>query len=285
MQLDEGRQSGVDLVLRAGLQDGEPPPIRSRCFLHVAYDDAPDLNPVGFTSNAITWTWGTSSDSNWSRLGLSSRSKMLKPVRLPPGRARLATRPAATGSPPTKTIGIVEVAPFAAAIPSSRRPPRSRRLCGRRDRRQMRAIDHNDPRPSGIRSSRFVPRHSRLRSVPGGTRPQSKPTGRATCRLRKPITGIAFCCARRARADSNAPPRTRTSSRRLIRSPHRRGQQDRRLRPPTQSVMVLPPRSPLPAAACRHDAEAAPLREHAFFPCLASAMRAKVIPSLSSDSL
>jgi len=35
---------------------------------------------------------------------------MLKPVRLPPGRARLATRPSATGSAPTeKTIGIVEV--------------------------------------------------------------------------------------------------------------------------------------------------------------------------------
>ena len=41
---------------------------------------------------------------------------MLKPVRLPPGRERLATRPAATGSSPLKkTIGIVEVAFFAAS--------------------------------------------------------------------------------------------------------------------------------------------------------------------------
>src|SRR6516165_10142952 len=42
---------------------------------------------------------------------------MLMPVRLPPGRARLATRPCLTGSsPPKKTIGVVEVALFAARI-------------------------------------------------------------------------------------------------------------------------------------------------------------------------
>jgi hypothetical protein len=36
-----------------------------------------------------------------------------KPVRLPPGRLRLATRPNSTGSRPTKkTIGIVEVSGF-----------------------------------------------------------------------------------------------------------------------------------------------------------------------------
>jgi hypothetical protein len=37
--------------------------------------------------------WGTSSDSNSSRLGFSSVSSMLAPVRLPLGRARPATRP------------------------------------------------------------------------------------------------------------------------------------------------------------------------------------------------
>ena len=38
------------------------------------------------------------------------------PVALPPGRARLATRPSLTGSSPTpNTIGIVEVAAFAAS--------------------------------------------------------------------------------------------------------------------------------------------------------------------------
>ncbi len=70
----------------------------------------------GFTSRAITPAWGTSSESSSSRLGISSTARMLTPVRLPPGRARLATRPAPTGSAPmTKTIGIVEVALFAAS--------------------------------------------------------------------------------------------------------------------------------------------------------------------------
>jgi len=48
-------------------------------------------------------------------LGISSPTRKLIPVRLPPGRAKLATKPAGTGSvPAVKTIGIVEVAPFAA---------------------------------------------------------------------------------------------------------------------------------------------------------------------------
>src|SRR5258705_198653 len=55
------------------------------------------------------------------------------PVRLPPGRARLATRPVATGSPtPEKTIVIVWVALFAASGHAVAAPPRrvmsSRRL-------------------------------------------------------------------------------------------------------------------------------------------------------------
>ena len=45
---------------------------------------------------------------------------MLKPVRLPPGRAKLATNPFVTGSAPTtETIGIVEVAFFAASTDSA----------------------------------------------------------------------------------------------------------------------------------------------------------------------
>ena len=77
---------------------------------------------LGFTSRAITLACGTSSDSSSTSLGISSMVRMLKPVRLPPGRARLATRPLSTGSPPTsKTIGIVEVALFAASAEG--RPP------------------------------------------------------------------------------------------------------------------------------------------------------------------
>ena len=66
---------------------------------------------------------------------------LLKPVRLPPGRAKLATRPSLTGSPTkVKTIGVVEVALFAASvggeamvtIKSTLRPTRSAANAGRR---------------------------------------------------------------------------------------------------------------------------------------------------------
>src|SRR5215472_10020071 len=87
----------------------------------------------GFTSTAITPAWGTSSEISSSRLGISSTLIRLTPVRLPPGRARLGTRPRSTGSPTLKACGIVEVALFAAsaegspsaAITSTIRPTKS----------------------------------------------------------------------------------------------------------------------------------------------------------------
>ena len=46
-------------------------------------------------------------------LGRQFLGNKMMPVALPPGRARLATRPTSTGSTPTtKTIGIVVVATF-----------------------------------------------------------------------------------------------------------------------------------------------------------------------------
>src|SRR6516225_10549455 len=70
----------------------------------------------GLTSTAITPALGASSVSSSTSLGISSVVMLVKPVMLPPGRARLATRPIPTGSPALmKTIGIVEVALFAAS--------------------------------------------------------------------------------------------------------------------------------------------------------------------------
>jgi hypothetical protein len=61
---------------------------------------------AGLTSTAIRTALGTNSCSNFSRLALISWAKKLMPVALPPGQARLATRPSLTGSSPTpKTIG------------------------------------------------------------------------------------------------------------------------------------------------------------------------------------
>src|SRR5262249_62140156 len=72
---------------------------------------------------------------------ITSLEKKLIPVRLLPGRARLATRPSLTGSSPTtKTIGIVAVAAFAAgaaalpraAMTATRRRARSSARAGSR---------------------------------------------------------------------------------------------------------------------------------------------------------
>ena len=58
---------------------------------------------------------GTSSRRSSSRFAVNSPLKKLMPVALPPGRARLATRPSLTGSSVTgKTMGIVVVAALAA---------------------------------------------------------------------------------------------------------------------------------------------------------------------------
>ena len=120
--------------------------------------------------------WGTSSQSSSTRL--AANPCRLTPVRLPPGRARLATRPIATGSPSVwKTTGIVEVACFAASaeasppsvtITSTLRPTRSAAKAGSRS---------SGPPPSDIRSQRFVPRRSRFRSAPRGKRRASAEPG------------------------------------------------------------------------------------------------------------
>ena len=58
---------------------------------------------------------GTTSRKSWSRLPARSVCWSDRPVTLPPGRAKLATRPVPTGSPaPATTIGMTDVACFAA---------------------------------------------------------------------------------------------------------------------------------------------------------------------------
>src|SRR5262249_31214397 len=60
---------------------------------------------------------GTISRKSATRLPATSRFWFERPVTLPPGRARLVTKPLPTVSPdPTKTIGIFDVACIAAAV-------------------------------------------------------------------------------------------------------------------------------------------------------------------------
>jgi len=66
---------------------------------------------VGSTMTATRVTPGAICLSNSSHFPLMLFSKSMKPVALPPGRARLSTKPAAIGSAMTgNTIGTVWVA-------------------------------------------------------------------------------------------------------------------------------------------------------------------------------
>jgi hypothetical protein len=84
--------------------------------------DSTSLNVVsvfvalaGLTSTATRVAAGTRSRSISSRFATNSPLRKLIPVALPPGRARLATRPSLTGSSAMlKTMGMVVVAALAA---------------------------------------------------------------------------------------------------------------------------------------------------------------------------
>src|SRR5262249_48683539 len=77
--------------------------------------DSPQLPDArgdgGIANTATRVTWGAISLSSSSHLPLMPNSNIIKPVTLPPGRARLSTKPAPTGSGvPVNTIGTVRVA-------------------------------------------------------------------------------------------------------------------------------------------------------------------------------
>src|SRR5215510_1880878 len=71
---------------------------------------------VGLVSNAKTLAAGIIWCSSSSRFGPTSAFKVATPVTLPPGRFRVGTSPAATGSAPiAKMMGVVVVVAFAAS--------------------------------------------------------------------------------------------------------------------------------------------------------------------------
>ena len=87
---------------------------------------------------AITVAFGTNWCSSSSRFAASSAGTKLTPVAFPPGCARLATRPASTGSlPVVNTIGIVAVAALASRESAPRRD-HDRDLTANQIRRQRR---------------------------------------------------------------------------------------------------------------------------------------------------
>ena len=224
MQLDEGREGGVDLAFGAGLQDGEPH-ARSRAPLPAMsrMTRSANSNSFGFTSKAITWHVRNQLGQQFEPLGRQLGAKMLKPVRLPPGRARLATRPAATGrrhrrrrsgSSRLHLWPPLSATPALATITSTLRPTKSAANAGNRS---------YCPSAQRYSIATFCPSMIAGFAQSLSERGHKRRRRRRATHCRESRSPASPSAAREGRAPTViAPPRTRTSSRRLIRSPHRR---------------------------------------------------------------
>src|SRR5215831_10521569 len=172
---------------------------------------------------AITATLGSASRNSSSLLAANSLRNRVTPVALPSGRLRLATRPISTGSPPVrKTVGIVEVAAFAADAAAFETAYRTVTL-------RLTSSVANAGRRSGWSPAQ---RYSIATFWPS-TYPASDKPRRKTARfaggesdaaaLRYPTIGTAGCCALAAIGHvAAAPPSSvMNSRRRIIRSPRR----------------------------------------------------------------
>src|SRR5215218_5419425 len=116
LQRCQAREDRIEILLGAGGQNVE---LQSRVW--AAASRSCDIvcairGLVGLTRSTTAFAAGANSRSNSRRFRPSSVFRLVTPVTLPPGRARLATSPAAIGSLPIwNTIGIVAVAAFAAS--------------------------------------------------------------------------------------------------------------------------------------------------------------------------
>jgi hypothetical protein len=156
----------------------------------------------GFARKAMTLACGASSKSNSSRLAVRLAVRKLTPVRFPPGWERLAIRPSTMGSPPmTATIGIFEVACFAAIAEGS--PPPAVMMSTFRPTRSEAKTGNRSSSLSAQRYSiaRFRPSEKPLSFSPVWNAATRSATCHEAALWRKPITGIAFCL----RADERRP--------------------------------------------------------------------------------
>ena len=167
---------------------------------------------------------GTTSRNSSNRLPASSVCWTDRPVTLPPGRARLTTRPVLTGSPATaNTIGMTDVARFAAITGGVAYVTMTSTL----SRTYSAAISlKRSLRPSAQRYS--------IANV----RPSLQPSSRNRCTKaatrwlstagvvgpKYPIVrSLVTCCARADTGHAAAPPSSPMTPRRFTRSPRLRG--------------------------------------------------------------
>ena len=138
----EGSEGRLDLAAGAGVEDLNLQSDGACRFRYLSQRGLGDGSIGRINQHGDTNRLGHQLVQQTQPLDLDLGGKKLMPVALPPGRARLATRPNLTGSSPTpKTIGIVVVAALAAsaamlqagvAITATRRRTKSAINDGRR---------------------------------------------------------------------------------------------------------------------------------------------------------
>jgi hypothetical protein len=114
-RLPGAREDRVDLIGTADLEERQLDPGLSGSRLELIANL--DVGPPGPVTTATRDVEGTASLRSSTYFWLSPGTRLVSPVTLPPGRARLATRPSPTGSRDTvMTMGIRVVARFAAFV-------------------------------------------------------------------------------------------------------------------------------------------------------------------------
>src|SRR5262249_53340300 len=195
---------------------------------------------------AITATLGSASRNSSSLLAANSLRNRVTPVALPSGRLRLATRPISTGSPPgRKTVGIVEVAAFAAYAAAFETAYRTVTL------RLTSSVANAGRRSGWSPAQRYSISTFWPSTYPASARLRRKTAGYAVresdeAPLRYPITGIAACCARAASGPAAAAPPSSVRNWRRLRSSMGFSRKAavpayRRLRMPQKHPQVLGP--------------------------------------------
>ena len=169
--------------------------------------------------DAATATRGVAGDhsrSSPNRLR-QARRNTVTPVRLPPGRLRLATRPRATGSFPWRRRSArSRLAALCGALRRSAAPTRRRPPGVQQARLPAPETIELTVRPAVFDRDVSTFDKAAFRSDPGGTPPASIRRRRVDLPLRNPITGIAGCCARAASGHAAAaPPSSVMNSRRF----------------------------------------------------------------------
>ena len=202
---DKRGEGRIDLAAGAGVNDLDLQPHGAGGRFHVSQRGLGSRSIGRIDEHGHTSGSGHQFAQEFQPLCRQLATKKLTPVRLPPGRARLATRPSLTGSSATRRrSGSSWSSPWPPTPQGELTVAAITATCRRTSRPPAPAADRFDSRPSGIRSPRCRLRQSRLPSVPAEIRAASVNPS-SDWALRNPITGIAVCCAPAASGHAAAP--------------------------------------------------------------------------------